>query len=188
MDVAEVISTRERIILASMDEVRSYGAQGFSLRRVAAACGISCAAPYKHFADKQELFREMLFYINDKWHDRLIPLLSRNGSVADMITVAAVDYVRFLSENPPFRAMLTLKDMGLDSSATVAAAWPSTPIKRLFVRFAHDRRLGREDVRKVIFSVRSLVYGSSMIIGTDPQGDSERYLTMLKSAVRDALE
>ncbi len=184
--MTEGITTRERLILASMDEVRSYGVEGFSLRRVAASCGVSCAAPYKHFADKQELFAEMIIYINGKWRERLEPLINTSGTTADAIALTAVDYVRFLSENPPFRAMLTIRDMGLDNSLTAAGAWPSAPIKRIFVRHARERGFDRDEIRRRIFAVRSLVYGASMIIGTEDSPD-DNYFSMLDTAVRRAV-
>ena len=42
---------REELILAGIEEIEAHGVRGFSLRRVAKKCGVSCAAPYKHFAD-----------------------------------------------------------------------------------------------------------------------------------------
>ena len=44
-------NTREALILAGLEELNEYGIQHFSTRRVAKACGMSCAAPYKHFKD-----------------------------------------------------------------------------------------------------------------------------------------
>ena len=57
-------STRETLILAGLEELNEYGVQHFSTRRVAKACGVSCAAPYKHFKDSHEFIAEILGYIN----------------------------------------------------------------------------------------------------------------------------
>ena len=46
-------SVREQLITAGIEELNAHGMAGFSLRRVAAACNISCAAPYKHFKNKK---------------------------------------------------------------------------------------------------------------------------------------
>ena len=43
---------REELIRAGIDEINIHGANGFSIRRIATACGVSSAAPYKHFKDK----------------------------------------------------------------------------------------------------------------------------------------
>lgn len=57
-------NTREALILAGLEELNEYGIQHFSTRRVAKACGMSCAAPYKHFKDSHEFIAEILGYIN----------------------------------------------------------------------------------------------------------------------------
>ena len=46
---------REALIIAGLKEIEIHGLTDFSLRRVAAACGVSCAAPYRHFKSKGEL-------------------------------------------------------------------------------------------------------------------------------------
>ena len=45
---------REELILAGIEEINIHGANDFSVRRVAEACHVSSAAPYKHFKDKKE--------------------------------------------------------------------------------------------------------------------------------------
>ena len=65
-------SVRTRLILAGMSEIEKHGVNDFSLRRVALAAQVSCAAPYRHFKDKDEYIREIISYVNSKWE-----LLSR---------------------------------------------------------------------------------------------------------------
>ena len=57
---------RRRLILAAIDEIEEVGFERFSVRRVAAACGASCAAPYKHFKNRQELVVAILDYISQE--------------------------------------------------------------------------------------------------------------------------
>ena len=40
---------RNRLIVTGAKEIAENGIAGFSLRKIASECGISCAAPYKHF-------------------------------------------------------------------------------------------------------------------------------------------
>ena len=47
-------SVRERLIIAGIEELRERGVQNFSLRRAALSAQVSCAAPYRHFKDKNE--------------------------------------------------------------------------------------------------------------------------------------
>ena len=55
---------REVLILAGIDEINAHSVTDFSIRRVAEACGVSCAAPYKHFKDKREFIASIIEYVN----------------------------------------------------------------------------------------------------------------------------
>ena len=49
---------REALILAGIHEINANGVASFSIRRVAEACGVSCAAPYKHFSESDTWLRK----------------------------------------------------------------------------------------------------------------------------------
>ena len=57
---------KEKLLAAGIDEIALHGVSGFSLRRVAAACGASCAAPYKHFKNKEEFISAVIAFANEK--------------------------------------------------------------------------------------------------------------------------
>ena len=59
-------SVREQLIAAGTAELEAHGIADFSLRRVAAACNISCAAPYKHFKNREEFINSIFTYIKDQ--------------------------------------------------------------------------------------------------------------------------
>jgi AcrR family transcriptional regulator len=180
-------NTRERLILAGMEEIRAHGMQGFSLRRVSAACGVSCAAPYKHFEDKQALFGEMIAYVNEKWRERIKESFRLENTVEASIASLAAEYVAFLCENPDFKAILMIKETGLDSPLAVQAAGLSVPAKRLFTLYGRKKGLSRQELRNRIFIVRSLIYGSTIILGADPDMHEDG-LSLLKNTLLDALK
>lgn len=177
---------RERLIIQGMEEIRLHGMQGFSLRRVASACGVSCAAPYKHFEDKQALFLAMVDYINEKWDERVRESFSFSQSVERTIAHYAVDYVKFLCDNPQFKSILMIKETGLDLPIATHAAGISIPLGRLFVIYRRKRSLTRAQLRERLFIVRSLMYGSTIIFGVD-DGTREDKLDVLYAAVLKAL-
>lgn len=181
------ITTRERLILAGMDEIRAYGIQGFSLRRTAKNCGVSCAAPYKHFADKEELFAAMVDYVNEKWRASMKGGIDLRKPVEHTIAQLAIDYVRFLSDNPHFKSVLMIKETGLDSPAAREAGGLSIPAKRLFIIYGRKHGLDRDELRGRIFIIRSLIYGSVMILGTDDSRMEER-MKELYCALLDELQ
>ena len=50
---------RDELIRAGIEELNQHSLTDFSVRRIAAKCGVSAAAPYKHFKNKQEFIAEI---------------------------------------------------------------------------------------------------------------------------------
>ena len=61
---------KEELIEAGITLVAKEGLEGFSLRKVAAVCGVSHAAPYSHFENKDVLLEEMQNYKQSKLMNR----------------------------------------------------------------------------------------------------------------------
>ena len=60
-------TVQERLILAGISELQKHSIEDLSLRKVSALCNVSCAAPYKHFQNKQEFVSEIMNYVNLQW-------------------------------------------------------------------------------------------------------------------------
>ncbi len=179
-------NTREKLILKGMEEIRAHGVQGFSLRRVAAECGVSCAAPYKHFENKEDLFLAMIDYISEKWDERVKESFHLSGTVEKTIASYAKDYVLFLCENPHFKSILMLNDRGRETPLASHIAGVSVPLARLFIIMKRKRSMSRRELREHIFTLRSLMYGASIIIDIDDSDFAER-ADSLEKAVYDSL-
>ena len=107
---------RESLILACIHEINANGVAAFSIRRVADACGVSCAAPYRHFESKHEFVAAIVDYVNDIWAQQQEEILKTCGNTLREQTMAiTVGYVRFLAENPTYRSILMLHDEGFDN-------------------------------------------------------------------------
>ncbi len=50
----------EKILAAAYDEFLEYGFNDASMRRIAAACGMSASGLYKHFPSKEEMFSALV--------------------------------------------------------------------------------------------------------------------------------
>lgn len=109
---------RESLILAGIDEVNTHGVSGFSIRRVAESCGVSCAAPYRHFANKRDLIAAIIDYVNEQWAARQEEVLAAcpaDYGLRQQIIEISLNYIRFLMEKPHYRAVLMLKDEEFDN-------------------------------------------------------------------------
>ncbi len=70
---------RNALIETGIQLVSTEGVNGFSLRKVAAACGVSHAAPYSHFQNKEELLEAMQLFITDRFSKQLESTVQKNN-------------------------------------------------------------------------------------------------------------
>lgn len=178
----EGITTREKLILAGMEEVRAYGIEGFSLRRVAARCGVSPAAPYKHFADKQEMFIAMVDYVNERWNEERQSFVP-NGSIIEAAADYTMRYIGFLCANPHYKSVLMIKETGLDSPEQASEVKLSVRTKRLIALYRREKGLSRDEIRTRIFIARSLVFGAVFSITPGGSLEKEKKETLRKALI-----
>lgn len=155
-------SVREQLIIAGIEELEAHGISDFSLRRVATACNVSCAAPYKHFESKEQLIDEIFAYIRTQ----LNLLLEQVGVIyADdpkkKLTESGVAYIRFCMANPHFRAIMTISEESLPLKTVVK------PLLMECLPHISPREITRRELL-----IRSLIYGSAVMLesGELPQG------------------
>ncbi len=157
---------RTRLILSGIGELCEHGVRDFSLRRVAIAAEVSCAAPYRHFKDKDELILEIIRYIFSKWR-----LLCReieevySDSPDRLVTELAAANVGFWAANGNFRSVLMLE--AGDEAAEGARAEMrlfDAPIISAVKKLAAAREFSEEKTHSLEFFVTSLVYGTVMLV------------------------
>ena len=91
---------RNALIETGIQIVNTEGVNAFSLRKVAAACGVSHAAPYSHFQNKEELLEEMQLFITDRFSKQLESTVQKNNNVAEILKDMGIAYVSFFVDNP----------------------------------------------------------------------------------------
>ena len=111
-----VKNMREVLLMAGISEINTQGVTGFSIRRVATACGVSCAAPYKHFKDKKEFIAAIIEFVNAEWRQRQSEILAAcEPDLRQQLVEVCCGYIHFLMEKPYFRSILLLKDDEFDN-------------------------------------------------------------------------
>ena len=174
-------STRDQLILAGLEELDQYGIQNFSTRRVAKACGISCAAPYKHFKDTKEFIAEILSYINRLYDERQKKVLEKYAhcdSRTQLLQVS-LDYIRFLAEYPQFRRAIMQNYKDCDESFRSLRGQLSFRIYKIVARYCRDVKMP-DDVRKrKTFFVRSIIYGAALLFDNGELEYTEENMDMV---------
>ena len=176
---------REGLILAGIKELENQGLGGFSLRRVAAAAGVSCAAPYKHFKDKEALLAAIFSYINEKWsllEEHICALYEdEHGRCIVELCLAAI---RFWIGNPHFRSVHMMEkgegerreDFGFGHrTAALLSEW------------AEERKMAKEEKAEMLYTVRSLLSGAVMLLADGYLDNDPATFLMLRRSFEKAI-
>lgn len=146
-------SVREQLIAAGIVELEGHGIADFSLRRVAAACNLSCAAPYKHFKSKEALIEAVFAHIQSQLRFLLEQVASVHTEPTEQMVESCLAYIRFCIANPHFRAVLMLAGRALPLADTVGHLLPVC-----LPALAESERQARG------FCIRSIAYGATLML------------------------
>lgn len=152
---------RDDLIQAGIDEINQNGIANFSFRRIAAACNVSCAAPYRHFKDKHEFIAAIIDHVNDIWAVKQDAIIAACGdTLREQIIAVCLGYIRFLMEEPSYRSVLMLKDEQFDNlyhkKRTQFGSVAQTLQHHLFEASGYPKEIWD---RKLMIC-RSLIFGS----------------------------
>ena len=164
---------RERLIFAGLAELEAHGITDFSLRRVALSAGVSCAAPYRHFKNKDELILSLIDYVLDGWillSEEIADSIG-HGSV-ECITELCTSLVRFFVGNGNFRSLLTLAQVDKDPKRHAELLRFDEPIVTSISAFALVRCLSGEDIQVLGNTILALLYGTLLLISRGADSDS----------------
>lgn len=154
-------NTRDLLILEGIREINDHGVTDFSVRRVAQNCGISCAAPYKHFKDKQAFIRAVIQHVNAQWRVRQKQVIEACGDDLDrQLLEMSVAYVCFLMEKPLYRAILMLKDDGYDNLYHKLEGQTTSRAQQLEEAYFARSGMSREVWQRKRHMVRALIFGT----------------------------
>ena len=172
---------RQDLIEAGIEEINMYGANDFSVRRVANACGVSTAAPYKHFKDKKEFIGAIIDYVNEQWaveQDRL--LAGCSDTPREQMVTVAVGYVKFLMEKPHYRQTLMLKNAEFDNLYHRKRGEINSRTQQIMQRVKETYGLSDERWECKALMVRSLLFGSVFMFDSGEFTYNEKSLENLR--------
>ena len=174
---------REELILAGIEEINIYGASGFSVRRVAQACHVSSAAPYKHFKDKKQFVSAIIDHVNTQWAVVQEEVLAQCGDdIRKQMVEVAVGYVQFLMENPHYRQVLMLKNADFDNLYHRKSGEINSRTEQIMEKVQIAYGLTPEVWQRKALMVRSILFGAVFLFDSgeftySPQAlDDIRYI------------
>lgn len=164
MDKAGVL--KEKLLIAGIEEIAAHGAAALSLRKVAAACGASCAAPYRHFKNKDDFLHEIILYIDEKWAHLARQIAASFADPRERICQLCLANVKFRLSNPLYECC---------SSSFIDAVKSALAEARL------------RDEEEKLFAVCTLTRGASALIEEGKLPNDETAFARLRRLVQICL-
>lgn len=148
MSVGDAVPTRERILIAAIDVMRSKGVAAATTRTIAAEAGISEALIYRYFKSKLEVLRAAVREeVGSAFHETLATLATDAGvTPAANLERAALAALAFYHDLIPLLASLLSDNALVESyraSLREAEAGPQRALRLLGDYLAAEQRNGR---------------------------------------------
>lgn len=154
---------KNELIEKGIELVNEEGLKSFSLRKVAAACGVSHAAPYSHFHNKEELLNAMQTYITDEFSKRLEETVATYGHGPDALDALGKAYVEFFIDNPHYFAFLfTQSNIQIDLSLATDRTRNYQPYeiyKALAMGLMDETNYPKEKQQDAVIALWSFIHG-----------------------------
>ena len=178
---------RQALIEAGIREINIHGVTAFSIRRVAQACGVSCAAPYKHFKDKREFILAIIKFVNEQWYERQQQILTgvkaAGGGLRQQIVAISVQYIRFLMDKPHFRSILMLKDEQFDNTYHRVRGQLSSTTQQLAAAYFAERGVDQAVQDRMFFVIRSLIFGAVLRFDIGEMPYSDESMALIEASI-----
>jgi AcrR family transcriptional regulator len=149
---------RAACIRAAVELLEEGGESALSLRAVARRVGVSAAAPYRHYADREALVSAVAAVGYRELAERLAAA-HPSPSSAEQMTSVAVAYVQFALDRPAMFRIMFGEACDRDNDDRVAA----TAAVSLYVRDMVARSFPDADAEALATAVWALVHGLAFL-------------------------
>ncbi len=178
-------ANKEKFLKAAVSELEEHGVADFSIRRVAKKCGVSCAAPYKHFESKNDLLLEVMRYIGKKWKKVLDGTIEahKEEPTKDQIVAICMAYLTFLCTYPEYQTILYMNDRAFEPELVAEKNKLSEVTVGLIKEYCISANIDDETLKEKYFVIRSLLFGGALMINSGVLPFDSKTMDMIKSHI-----
>ena len=183
---------KQALIDAGIRIINKEGEQGLSLRKVAAACGVSHSAPYAHYKDKDELLNAIKSSVTEQFtrylHEAVDGMEAESAEKA--IVAMGKSYVKFFINNPDYYQFLFYNQkitVHLTAGEDHEEDYPPyLLLKALFFRHLDEKGIKLSDEEKEIELIKiwSTVHGIASIACMENVTTSKPWETYLDKLIQ----
>jgi len=149
---------RPALVRAAMELLEESGETALSLRAVARRAGVSPAAPYRHYADREALVSAVAALGYRELAERLAAAHPTPSTPEQLASVANA-YVRFALERPALFRIMFGEPCDRDNDERVAA----TAAVSAYVRSIAQRAFPEADAEAMATAIWALVHGLAFL-------------------------
>jgi len=163
---------RTALIHAAFELIESGGVEVFSLKKASDHVGVSVAAPYRHFGDKESLVAEVITMVKLEFAAQL--KIARDQyplGTEDCVIALGRAYVAFVTERRHLGGLLfgvheyhmpdDLPDY--DGCGDPDGKYPFTMFREALIAWLDTKELGAEYLLDLAIPLWTMVHGSAMI-------------------------
>ena len=161
---------KKSLIEAGIELINQEGIKQLSLRKVAALCGVSQAAPYSHFQSKEDLLEAMRAYVMGEFMNTLEQTILSCQKQKDprLLVQIGKSYVMFFIKNPQYFTFLFSQhcmevSLSLDDEATNNFP-PFHLFKTVAVPILGELGMSKEKMEDAIISMWATAHGLASIV------------------------
>ena len=148
---------KREFIEKGLEYIDRYGVESLSMRKLAEAIGVSSAAPYAHFKNKDAFLTAIQDYITESLTAALRDALEQCKDPKLVMLELGRCYVLFFYENPLyFQFLFTRKDNDFTSYAPYQLF---RPVAAEFLKGLHKEQFSAESLDHKIIAMWALVHG-----------------------------
>jgi AcrR family transcriptional regulator len=149
---------RPALVRAAMELLEESGETALSLRAVARRAGVSPAAPYRHYADREALVSAIAAVGYRELAERLATA-HPSPSTPEQLASVAIAYVQFALERPALFRIMFGEPCDRDNDERVAA----TAAVSAYVRSIAQRTFPQADAEALATAIWALVHGLAFL-------------------------
>lgn len=178
-------ANREKFVKAAVSELEEHGASDFSIRRVARRCGVSCAAPYKHFESREALIFEVIRYINRKWDTIRNDTMAAYADVSpkEKIVAVCMAYLTFLCTYPEYQTILFMNDRLFPIEVLAEKGRLSLAIDGLISEYCRSVSMPDEVRERKQYVICSLLCGTAVMVNSGAIPFDSRTIARMKTHI-----
>lgn len=186
-------SLENDLIQKGLQLLTNVGLEAFSLRKVAEMCGVSNAAPYRHFSNKDALITAITTRVSTEFTSALDTVVHQyEGKCERQIIEVGKLYVTFMVEHPEhfkFIFMMDHKSPIIIKEGTFAEPerYIVSMFKTLFERLGNERNMDDGSWSMDALSVWSLVHGFTVMLVNNTIAYEGSYADAVETMVRKLL-